>query len=338
VDPVTTVREQVAADCGTRSFADHHQLLDRVDGAVIATPTSLHHAVGLDFLRRGIAVLIEKPLAGTLAQADDLVKTAHRHNAILQVGHIERFNPALTAALPHLREPKYIEAVRASSFTFRSTDIGVVLDLMIHDLDVVLALIGAPVRRVDALGLSIVGRHEDVAQARLEFDSGCVVNLSASRVSSTLKRQMLVWSPQSFAAIDFDRRTASVTRPSETLLRRELDIEAISSDERLRLKDCLHQEHLPVEHLTVESRNALADELQDFAQAIRTAGTPRVSGQHARDVVAVAEQILAQIATHAWHGRPDGPVGPLATAGPPILRGPHWDRAPKSLPARREAG
>ncbi len=333
-----TAREQVAADCGTRAVTDYHELIDQVDGAVIATPTVSHHAVGLDFLRAAVPVLIEKPLASTLAEADDLVRTARHHGVILQVGHIERFNPALAAAAPHLGEPKFIEAVRAGGFTFRSTDIGVVLDLMIHDLDIVLSLTRSPVTRVDALGLAIVGQHEDVAHARLEFASGGVANLSASRVSSGTRRSMQIWSQRGFAAIDFAAHTASVVRPSESLLRRELNVARLSADERTRMKDQLLLEHLPTEQLPVEPRNALADELADFIQAIRTAGVPRVSGEQGRDVVAVAQQILSQIGAHRWEGEAEGPIGPLAIPAPSILRGPHWDRTPQPTPRRREAG
>ena len=140
VDPLPGARETVAQDCGTWAFADHREIVDRIDGAIVATPTKYHHKVAMDLLRRGIPVLAEKPLASTVAQCDELALVAKRKGVVLQVGHIERFNPAFVAAKPHLREPKYIESVRASGFTFRSTDIGIVLDLMIHDLDIVMAL------------------------------------------------------------------------------------------------------------------------------------------------------------------------------------------------------
>jgi predicted dehydrogenase len=260
-----------------------------------------------------------------------LVAVARRKNVVLQVGHIERFNPALSAVLPYVREPKYVESVRAAAFTFRSIDIGVVLDLMIHDLDIVMALAGAPVCSVNALGLAIVGQHEDVAHARLEFENGCVANLSASRVSTCTKRQMQIWAQHGYAAVDFGNRAASIIRPSDTILRRGIDVAILSSDEKMWLKDHLASDHLPMENLNVENRNAMDDEQRDFIQSVMRGVAPRVSGQAGRDVVAVAEQILDKIAAHRWTGRADGPIGPLATPPVPTLRGPHWDRVPSEM-------
>jgi predicted dehydrogenase len=262
---------------------------------------------------------------------------ARRKGAVLQVGHIERFNPALTAAQPYLREPKYIEGVRAGAFTFRSTDIGVVLDLMIHDIDVVLSLVAEPVEKVSALGVALLGQHEDVAHARLEFAGGCVANLSVSRVNSAARRQMQVWGPQGFVDLDFGARTASVTRPSDALLRRELDVEKIPPAERAQLKERLFEDHLRQETLAVESRNALADELQDFTECIRELRSPRVNGEQGYQALAVADRVIAAIRNHSWEGTNDGQVGPLATAPPAILRGPHWDRSVHPI-RRREAG
>ncbi len=339
-DPLPAAREPVAADCHTRAYADHRELLTLVDGAVIATPTRFHHAVALDFLRQGTPLLIEKPLAVNLAEADELVLTAQRHGALVQVGHIERFNPAFVAATAHVGPPQYVEAVRASGFTGRSTDIGVVYDLMIHDIDLLLTMAESPVSRVSALGLAIVGRHEDVAQAHLEFASGCVANLSASRVSHhpTPKRQMQVWSAQGMAVIDFGNRSANLVCPSEAVLRREVDFESLGADQRAGFKERLFSELLRVEPLEVESRNALGDELRDFVDSIRAARQPRVTGQHGRDAVAVAEAILQSIGAHSWHACGPGSVGPLAVPSLPILRGPHWHPAVQPRPARREAG
>ncbi len=168
---------------GTEAFADYRDLIDRVDAVSIAVPTALHRSVAGAFLSRGIATMIEKPLASTLAEAEELVKLARARCVPLQVGHIERFNPALSALEGLSLRPKYIAAERLSTHTFRSTDIGVVLDLMIHDLDLVCSLVATPVRSVAAVGVSVFGGHEDIANARIEFEDGCVANLTASRVS-----------------------------------------------------------------------------------------------------------------------------------------------------------
>jgi predicted dehydrogenase len=219
VDPLAANRDRLAAELHTTPFASHLPLLGHIDAAVIASPTLQHHQLAVDLLEAGTHLLIEKPICTTVAEADELVELARRQQLVLQVGHVERFNPALTAATPHAQNPKFIEAVRASGFTFRSMDVGVVLDLMIHDIDVVLSLVRSPLRSVDALGVSVLGGHEDVAHARLEFQSGCVANLSASRVSYEAARKMQIWSPRAFASIDFGGRTTTIVEPSETLLR-----------------------------------------------------------------------------------------------------------------------
>jgi len=336
VDPVAAARERVAAECHTQGHADHRAVIGRVDGAVIATPTRFHHRVALDFLAAGVPVLIEKPLTADLTEADAVIDRARRSETLVQVGHIERFNPALDAARPHCGQPKYIEAVRASGFTGRSTDIGVVLDLMIHDIDVVLSLATAPLERVSALGLAVLGRREDVAQARLEFADGLVAQLSASRVSFSPapKRQMQIWSDRGFAAVDFGNRSVSVVTPNDAVQRREIEWESLSPEERVALQKRLFTDVLRVQPLAVESRNALADELRDFVDCVRHGRTPRVTGEQGRQAVAVAESILQSIRVHRWQGREMGPIGPLAMpAASTVLRGPHWQGATQGRPA-----
>ncbi len=339
-DPVAAAREKVAADCNTTAYADHRELLDRCDAAVIATPTRFHHQVALDFLRRGTPLLVEKPLAAELREADELVRAARQYGAILQVGHIERFNPAFTVAAERAGAAKYIEAVRASTFTGRSTDIGVVYDLMIHDIDLTLSLVNAPLTNVQAVGMALLGKLEDVAQARLEFANGCVANLSASRTSfaAAPRRQMQIWGEQGFAAIDFGTRATHFVTPCDAVLERTFDYEALSAEEKAAFKEKLHTEILRVEPLEVESRNALLDELHDFVDSVQHHRAPRVTGAAGRDAVDVAERILSAIRKHQWDGRADGPVGPLAMPEPSILRGPHWHAAPKPSGDQREAG
>jgi predicted dehydrogenase len=339
VDPLPAARRRVAAECSTRPLPDYASLLEKLDAAVIAAPTRLHHKLALDFLRRGIHLLVEKPLASTLAEADELVETARRHGAVLQVGHIERFNPAFTAAASHTGEPKYVEAVRAGGFTFRSTDVGVVFDLMIHDLDLVLSMIRSPVQKVEALGLSVFGGHEDVANARLEFECGCVATLSASRVSYQPVRRMHLWSSSAFAAVDFADCTATLVRPSQALLNRRLDVDLLSPEQVEHYKEHLFEELLPRAEVKFEPVDALELEQEDFLESIRTPRRPRVPGEAGRNAVAVAEQILGRIHTHAWDDTPDGPVGPLLAPRHGIIPAPHFDLAAAELPKlRKEAG
>ena len=329
------VRDEVAAEAGTRPFANFLDLANHIDAAIVATPTRAHSPVALELASRGIHLLIEKPLATTAAEADRLVGACRRSGVTLQVGHVERFNPALRAALPHIAEPKYIEAVRVSGYPFRSTDIGVVLDLMIHDLDVVLSLVRAPVHAVDALGLSVLGDYEDVAQARLTFANGCVANLTASRVSYVAKRSMQVWTPRSYAAVDFAQRTTTLVHPNRRILDRDFQLDNLSDHEKSSLKDHLFDELLAKQTIEAADCNAIAEEQQDFFTAIRTGAEPTVSGEQGRDAVAVAEQILQSIANHAWDGTADGRKGAFAMPDPAVLHGPRWDGIQQP---RRRAG
>ncbi len=339
VDPVAENRCRVAAACDTRAEAVVGPLISRLDAAIIAAPTRLHHRLALDLLGHGIHLLVEKPLCSTLAEAEELVRLARRRKLVLQVGHVERFNPAFAAAATAVAGPKYIEAVRAGEFTFRSTDIGVVLDLMIHDIDLVLSLVRSPLKKIDALGISVLGGHEDVANARLEFECGCVATLSASRVSYEPVRRMQIWSPRAFAAVDFAARRTTLVRPSADLLGRRIDVDGLNPDELQQCRTDLSERHMPREELEFAAVDALSLESEDFVGAIRTPRRPRVTGSAGRDAMAVAEQILAQIQVHAWDETADGPVGPLAAPRRSVVPAPHFDVAPAAAPiVRREAG
>ncbi|MGA2621301.1 MAG: Gfo/Idh/MocA family oxidoreductase [Thermoguttaceae bacterium] len=324
VDPAAASRNRLAAECNTTPLAEHRPLVGKIDAAVIATPTVLHHAIARELLEAKTHLLVEKPLCATLAEADELVEAARRNQVVLQVGHIERFNPALAAAVPHVREPKYIEAVRAAGFTFRSMDVGVVLDLMIHDIDLVLALVRAPLVRVEALGISVLGGYEDVANARLQFEGGCLATLSASRVALEPVRRMHVWGARAYAHLDFATRTTTLVRPSEALLRRQFHPERLTPEQVEYYRERLAEEHLPREQRRFEAVDALALELQDFVEAILTPRQPRVTGEAGRDALAVAEQILAAMAAHGWDAAaaPGVPaVGPLSR----VVPAPHFD-------------
>lgn len=295
VDPLQASRDRVAAQCHCEALADYSGLFDRIDGAVIAAPTHLHHRLALEFLEAGVPLLVEKPICVTRAEADELVSIARRRGVVLQVGHVERFNPAFHATASQIRNPRYIETVRSSVYTFRSTDVGVVLDVMIHDIDLVLSLAKSPVCKVEALGTTVVGGHEDVANVRLEFENGCVASLSASRVSYESMRRMHVWWGEGFASIDFGARSASIVRPSETLLRGQFNVDALTPEQVAYCRDHFAEEHLPREQLTFDAVDALALEDEDFIESIRTPREPRVSGEAGRDALAIADEILACI-------------------------------------------
>lgn len=331
-DPLAEAAAAVAAECGGVPYADYRDLLPRIDAAIVAAPTRYHHAIGLALLERGIHVLMEKPLALDPVQAAALVESARKHQALLQVGHIERFNPAFELALPFVGRPKYVEASRCGGFTFRSTDIGVVLDLMIHDLDLTLSLIDSPVRGVSAIGVSLFGQHEDVAQARLEFANGAIANLSASRASYKPVRQMQIWSGRGQVSLDFAQRTAVAAQPSPQLLNGAFDADSLVMAEKARLKDRVFEELIPLTILEGGASNALLEEQRDFIGAIRAGRQPRVTGEQALATQTVADQILNSIAAHRWEDEP-------ADSAPSILRGPHWGRStnPAPLDRRRPA-
>jgi predicted dehydrogenase len=321
-DSVEAAASQLARECGTRAFSDYREMVTQIDAAIVATPTATHHRVGCDLLAAGVHVLMEKPLSRTRVEADELVAAAERKNVVLQVGHIERFNPALDSVRAFVNEAKYIEATRYTPYTFRSTDIGVVLDLMVHDLDLAMSLAGSPVENALAIGTSVMGGHEDVAQARIQFANGCVANLSASRVSYKPVRQMQVWSRHAHASIDFATRTAVVAQPSAALTERQFCADKLSAAEKAYLKDHLFEELIPLRRFEANAVNALLEEQRDFIEAIREKRDPRVSGRQGRDVVAVAEEILTSIAGNNWN-RPQ-----VSTSEEPtILQGPHWHHA-----------
>ncbi len=332
-DPFAPNRNRVAAECRCESLPDHRGLIGRIDAAVIASPTGLHYDLAKQLLEAGVHLLVEKPLCNDSADAEALVALSRRRNLVLQVGHVERFNPAFTAAVEHVKNPKYIDAVRASAYTFRSTDVGVVFDLMIHDIDLILSLVKSPVRSIEALGVSVVGGHEDVANARIIFECGCVANLSASRVSYENMRRMQFWTMQGFGSIDFAGRSLSVIRPSAMLLLREFDVDLLTPEEIEHQRKNFAAEHLPREVRNFEAVDALELEIQDFIDSIQSRRDPLVTGEAGRDAVSVAEEILDRIYDHAWDATQDGPAGPLRIPRRHTIPAPHF-----TLPSRRVAG
>jgi predicted dehydrogenase len=286
-------------------------------------PTTDHFAVAAEFLRRGLPVLVEKPLALNLAQADALLELARRHGTILQVGHIERFNPAFEDLISRPLQPKFVRCERLGPFTGRSTDIGVVLDLMIHDLDLLLALVRAPVRAVEAVGVSLFGGHEDVANARLHFANGCIADVTASRASPSPQRRMHVWAPEGYARVDYCKRCLTLMQPSSRLRACGLDAGSLG-----RLKEELFGRHLEVLELDRNEGDQLTRELQDFVHCVQTGATPRVGGTQGRDAIALAMQVLDSIASHRWESGADSPAGPQHLPVP---------RRPLFPPSRGEA-
>jgi predicted dehydrogenase len=336
VDAVEGTRRSVSEEFHTRAVADYRELFGEVDAAIIATPTVTHHSIGMELLAGGVALLVEKPLASNLVQADELVALARRQGLVLQVGHVERFNPALTSVAADVRDPKFITATRTSGYTFRSTDIGAVLDIMIHDLDIVLALTKSTVEHVEALGVSVLGGHEDLATATLKFASGCVAQLSASRVSFQQQRTMSIFTSRASTSINFATHEAIVIKPRQDVLRREFRAESLSPTERAYCREHLFDELLVRTLHQPPTLNAIEAEQRDFVCAVRENRPPRVDGAAGRDAVAVAELILERIEEHAWDGSQAGRHGPLAMPALPIIAGTTLPAAEREQ--RRRAG
>jgi predicted dehydrogenase len=302
--------QEVASKTGTRYVADYRELFGKIDAASIVVPTVAHGTVASEFLSRGIPLHIEKPLAETVATAESLVELADRQGVTLQVGHIERFNPAWRAAAPHCAAPKYIRSERFSPFSFRSTDIGVVLDVMVHDLDLILSLVRSPVRNVEAFGVEFMGGHEDAVQARVTFENGCVADLTANRVNPEFRRAMQVWSTDGCVSIDFQSR--SVTRmsrgaalqagPSPTALSLQPGANVAA------LKDRVFTDFLPVQKVDVPPGDALTAELASFANCVRSGLKPLVGGHEALAAITLAEQILQATRRAEEHPAQRGPA------------------------------
>jgi predicted dehydrogenase len=246
--------------------------------------------------------LVEKPLATSADQANRLVQIARNHSRVLQVGHVERFNPKWTTAVPELGKPKFVEAVRCGAYSGRSTDIGVVMDLMIHDLDLVLSLDRSEVQDIQASGLALLGAHEDLAEARLTFASGLVVNLKASRVATTAKRCMQLYTTDCFAEIDFNSDQLKIVRPSQDVVARLVALDEMPMDERMAIKDRVFESFFSVDSIPAPGRNAILDEQNDFALSIQTGSAPAVTGEDGARAVEIAGRIIESIAQRRWDG------------------------------------
>jgi predicted dehydrogenase len=301
VDPHPGAREAVAAECKTQPLASHHGLLGSIDAAVVAAPTSLHHSITRKLIEAGVHVLVEKPLALTHQEADQLAHMARSHHVVLAAGHVERFNPAFVAVQQQVTQPLYIEATRTSGFTFRSLDVGAVLDLMIHDLELVLALVDSAIAHVSAVGAPVISAHEDFAEARVLFSNGCVAELKASRTSPVAARQMTIYEPDLHAFVDFGARRAQILRRSSALQAGSVQVERLQPAEIESLKPAVFQTLLPTTELAVAETNPLRDELLDFVTSIRLGRPPRVDGQQAARAVWLAEQIIAQVGFQKRH-------------------------------------
>ena len=302
-DPFEGAREKAESLFSVPTYADYNDVIDQVDAAIIAAPTDLHHEIAVKFLKAGKHLLVEKPLTSSGEQANQLAMLAAAKRLTLQVGHVERFNPAFTALGDIAVDVKYVEAVRASRFPGRCLDVGVVMDLMIHDIDLVLSMTEAPVKSVSASGISVISSHEDIAETRIEFECGLVANLKASRVSPEPARSMQVFGSGGFADIDFGKPALSTVMPCETVVNRSFELSQ-ETDNPLTCADQIFSSRLRSETKELEPRNAILDELHDFVISVQTGIEPTVSGASGARAVVVADQVLHAIAERRWYADP----------------------------------
>lgn len=313
-DPQETQGRAVAESCNCEWTNDYRTLLKTVDAVSIVVPTCMHREVGEAFLSNSVPVLMEKPLTAKVEEGERLVRLAQEHDVALQVGHIERFNPAFQAVAEWTNEPKYIRTERFSPYAFRSMDIGVVLDLMIHDIELCLSLTQEIPTHVEAFGVSLVGGHEDVVQARLRFPNGCIADLSVNRVCPAPARSIQCWSDVGCVLADLTTRTVQTFGPGTRSLAGELpyDLATQRRETVETLKPKMFEEFISINAFRAAETDALTAELAAFVKAVIEHKPPVVTGGQGLAALRVAHQVLQAVATHRWDGDAAGRSGPQA--------------------------
>lgn len=275
VDPLEERAREWADKFGTRAYADYRELLGKVDAVSVVVPTDQHYSVARAFLEAGSDVLVEKPIAATIREAEDLIATARRCRRILQVGHLERFNPAILAIRERIRVPLFLEVHRLTPFRGRGAEVDVVLDLMIHDLDIILSFVRSEAKSIQAVGVPILTENVDIANARVEFAGGCVANITASRVSVQDLRKLRVFQPESFLLVDYGAKKAVSFKRNANSTTGRIQIEA--------------------EPIPLDPGDALEKEIRSFIHCAQTRGTPAVTGEDGKRALALALKINADI-------------------------------------------
>jgi predicted dehydrogenase len=282
--------KEIAKRCRTQPFFHHSTLFDKVQAVSIAVPTLVHHPITKDFFLQGIDVLLEKPISQTLGEADELIGLAESKGLIFQVGHLERFNGALSSLEGIVQSPLYIESHRLSPFPERGTDVNVVLDLMIHDIDIILSLVNSKVKQIDAVGIPILTPHSDIANARIEFENGCKANLTASRVSKEKTRRTRIFLPNGTLSIDYLTQKVSFAKKADHLRKNKIP-------------------EIVTEEIPVTKADSLEAEIHSFLQSVRDRKRARVSGWDGKRALEVALQIIQKIdegRIRETKGRSDG--------------------------------
>ncbi len=318
VDPMLENRSLATETHGVIGYECVDEILDQIDCAVVATPTVFHHDVCSILLAAGKHVLVEKPITATVSEAQSLVALAAFHRVKLQVGHVVRFDPHFQTGQNLIQEPRLIECTRASGYTFRSMDVGVTLDLMIHDLDLVLSLVDSPVKSLQATGCAVIGPHEDIAHARLTFENGTMANLTASRTSHTQVRCLQATGSSGHVSIDFmNNEFVNFVGVGDAL--GALDIDPVTASDAVKqdVTERFFTELLPQQSVPITPCNAIEEEHRDFHRSISEDSSPIVCGSTGLRVLEIATRIAETIKA----GTTDEPVS---------AKGPHFDNAPSS--------
>jgi predicted dehydrogenase len=277
VDKEFESAQKVATEVGCDACTDYHELLGKVDAVSIVVPTDLHYEVAAEFLKHKTHVLVEKPITTTTEQADELIDLAKSNNCILQVGHLERFNPAIIAIEKEISEIRFIESHRLAPYNPRGTEVSVILDLMIHDIDIILDIVNSEVERIDASGTSVLSNDFDIANARIVFKNGCVANVTASRVSNKTDRKMRIFQSDAYLSVDFQNRELATYKKGSGEMYPGIPNIDIQKD-------------------TYDKSDALKAEIDDFLNCIETNSTPKVTGQDAKRALLTAIQISELLA------------------------------------------
>lgn len=268
--------ENVSKKIKTNAYTDHLDLIGKVDAVSVVVPTPAHFKVSRDFLENDIDVLIEKPITTTLEEADELISISEARGLIIQVGHLERFNPAIIALKDIVKKPRFIESHRLSIFKERGTDVSVVLDLMIHDIDIISAFVRSEIRSIQAAGIPVITGQADIANTRLEFMNGCVANVTASRISTKNERKIRLFQQDAYISVDFANHEITIVRKKE-------------SEKQSLIPG------MEIKQLRFEKSDALKDELAAFVKVVSRREVPEVNGQVGRDALMVALSVMEQI-------------------------------------------
>ena len=289
----------VADSFGCKAFTGVGQMLEQVAAVTIAVPTAFHAELAERCLSRGVACLIEKPLARDVAECRRIADAAARAKAVVMVGHIERFNPVMRAVGRLDIRPRFIEVIRVSPLTFRSIDVGVVLDMMIHDIDIVLRLAGSKVAKIDAIGVGVIGNVEDICNARLTFENGCVANLTASRLALKTERRMRLFSPDAYVSLDYGKKYGLIARRGKNVDAIREAAQKIRSGEITDLSELNYSDLVQVEELQIDDIEPLRAELESFVSAVNGQGDPEVTVQDGSAAVETATRIVESISPTA---------------------------------------